>query len=199
MWKCVHCSTEVQFATANSQNKTAHLRKHGITQHGRKEPRQWIQNIAESSPPPEADPLRRTGSYVELTHAVQRNPFQEALIAFIVVCQMAMSLVADEIFLTFLRVLYPSIHKLMPGCGNTMRVLIIDAFKVRKAKLKETLKRAPSKTSFSFDLWTSPNHLALLGIVVHFINEFGQNQSVRGFSVLKSLLDLKLMFYYRYF
>jgi hypothetical protein len=34
---------------------------------------------------------------------------------------------------------------------------------------------------------------------VHFINEFGQNQSVRGFSVLKSLLDLKLMFYYRYF
>jgi hypothetical protein len=59
-----------------------------------------------------------------------------------------------------------------------MRSWIMDAFIEKKAKLKLSLSKANSKINFSFDLWTSPNHKALLGIVAHFIDEFGQNQSV---------------------
>ena len=40
------------------------------------------------------------------------------------------------------------------------------------------LQKSVSNINFSFDLWTSPNHLALLGLVAHFIDEKGQNQSM---------------------
>ncbi|KJZ70066.1 hypothetical protein HIM_10549 [Hirsutella minnesotensis 3608] len=123
-------------------------------------------------------PIRQSGSYVQLATTVKRAPFEEALIAFFVVCQIALRLVADELFVGFLRIVYPSIDKLLPGCGNTLRALVLEAFNKRKEHLKEVLARSVSKIHFSFDLWTSPNHLALLGVVAHFIDEFGQNQSI---------------------
>lgn len=185
IWKCKHCN-EVQFADANSQNKPAHLRVHGISKHGRKNPREWFQR---SSLPPsnsdsgdddeDATPIRQSGSYVQLTTAVKKAPFEEALIAFFVVCQIALRLVADELFVAFLRIVYPSIDKLLPGCGNTLRAMVMEAFNKRKKHLKGLLARSASKIHFSSDLWTSPNHLAFLGVVAHFIDEFGQNQSVR--------------------
>lgn len=189
IWKCKHCN-EVQFADANSQNKPTHLRVHGISKHGRKTPREWFQRS--SLAPSNSDsglsgddnedttPIRQSGSYVQLTTAVKKAPFEEALIAFFVVCQIAIGLVADELFVAFLRIVYPSIDKLLPGCGNTLRALVMEAFNKRKKHLKGVLARAVSKIHFSFDLWTSPNHLALLGVVAHFIDEFGQNQSVRS-------------------
>ncbi|KJZ69845.1 hypothetical protein HIM_10773 [Hirsutella minnesotensis 3608] len=63
----------------------------------------------------------------------------------------------------------------MTRCG---RAILLEAFNKRKEHLKEVLARSVSKIHFSFDLWTSPNHLALLGVVAHFIDEFGQNQSI---------------------
>jgi hypothetical protein len=95
-----------------------------------------------------------------------------------VVCQIALRLVADKLFVGFLRIVYLSINKLLLGCGNTLRSLVIGAFNKRKEHLKGVLARSVSKIHFSFDLWTSLNHLALLGVVAHFIDEFGQNQSV---------------------
>jgi hypothetical protein len=52
------------------------------------------------------------------------------------------------------------------------------AFIKRKAELKLSLSKANSKIHFSFDLWTSPNHLALLGIVAYYIDQYSQNQLV---------------------
>ncbi|KJZ68600.1 hypothetical protein HIM_12009 [Hirsutella minnesotensis 3608] len=170
---------------ANSQNKPTHLLVHGISKHGRKTPREWVQRS--SLAPSTSDsgdyheyttPIRQSGSYVQLATTVKRAPFEEALIAFFVVCQIALRLVADELFVGFLRIVYPSIDKLLPGCGNTLRALVLEAFNKRKEHLKEVLARSVSKIHFSFDLWTSPNHLALLGVVAHFIDEFGQNQSI---------------------
>ncbi|KAF5120944.1 putative AC transposase [Metarhizium anisopliae] len=184
IWKCKHCS-EVQFADANSQNKPTHLLVHGISKHGRKTPREWVQRsyLAPSNSDSGDDngdttPIRQSGSYVQLATTVKRAPFEEALIAFFVVCQIALRLVADELFVGFLRIVYPSIDKLLPGCGNTLRTLVLEAFNKRKEHLTGVLARSVSKIHFSFDLWTSPNHLALLGVVAHFIDEFGQNQSI---------------------
>jgi hypothetical protein len=59
-----------------------------------------------------------------------------------------------------------------------VRKWIIKAYKDRKVELKKYLARSASKIHFSFDLWTSPNNLALLGLVAHFVDEHGQNQSV---------------------
>jgi hypothetical protein len=122
--------------------------------------------------------LRQSESYVALGTAVLINPFIDALVAFIVICQMAISLVADELFIEFLQVIFPKIKDILPGCGKSMRGYIIKAYEQRKVKVKDILARSKSKIHFSFDLWTSPNHLALIGIIAHFVDDHGRNQSV---------------------
>jgi len=47
-----------------------------------------------------------------------------------------------------------------------------------KAIKAAELQAVQGMIHFSFDLWTSPNHLALMGIVAHYIDKYGQNQSV---------------------
>ena len=97
--------------------------EHGITKDGRKTPRpthNWRQthtnNESETTPV-----LRQNEQYASLVTAVKVTPFQHALVAFIVICQMAMSLVADKLFVEFLKVIFPKIETLLPGCGKTMR------------------------------------------------------------------------------
>lgn len=52
------------------------------------------------------------------------------------------------------------------------------AFEDRKVRMKEELHKAISKIHFSFNLWTSPSHLALMGVVAYYIDESRKNQSV---------------------
>jgi hypothetical protein len=51
-------------------------------------------------------------------------------------------------------------------------------YMARKKEKLEELAKVKGMIHFSFDLWTSPNHLALIGIIAHYVNNFGQNQSV---------------------
>lgn len=65
--------------------------------------------------------------------------------AFYVVCQIALRLVADELFVVFLRIVHSSIDKLLPGCGNTLRALVLEAFNKRKEHIRGVLARSVSK------------------------------------------------------
>jgi hypothetical protein len=102
---------------------------------------------------------------------------------------MAFNLVTNDVFFEFLHTIYPSISEILPSSGNTIRGWIIDAFEARKEKVKQALEKSCSLIHFSFDLWTSPNHMALLGVIAHFIDEFGQNQSVSSVSCILDFLE----------
>lgn len=197
MWKCKHCN-ELQFATANNKNKETHLDKnHGITKHGNKTPRSnpFRQTHLGHTPAEPRENIRQTEAYVQLPVVVKSSFFQDALVAFIVLCHMALSLVESAVFIEFLTVLYPSLNqsKLLPA-KDTMRTWIISAFEVRKDRMKTMLQKSKSKIHFSFDLWSSPNHLALLGIVAHFVDARAQNQSVSRciLSSMPSIIPLVL-------
>jgi hypothetical protein len=184
IWHCAHCD-ETQYAEANCRNKESHLLKaHRISKHGNKVPQQPLDRYIKRDGTNATPPLRQSEAYVNLTTSVMRDPFTDALITFLVICQMALSLVANEVFLEFLEQLYPTIRKILPHSSHTIREYIINAFKARKQKLKESLAMSQSKISFSFDLWTSPNHMALLGIIGHYIGEHGQKQSVSAISLV---------------
>src|SRR6266536_588490 len=92
---------------------------------------------------------------------------------------MAMSLVVDHIFVEFLQIIYPYVAQFLPACRNTVYTYILEHFTIRKQQMKEFLVKSSSKISFSFDLWTSLNHLTLLGILAHFVDKHSQTQSVR--------------------
>ena len=187
-WHCKHCNY-LQMSTANSGTKKQHLlQAHGISEHGNKKPRKHLSfntpaadTAAESMPPPTETTIRQAEGFSNLAVQVMVEPFKKALIAFLVICQMPFSLLDNVVFLEFLIMLFPKVESLIPG-KTTVRKWIIIAFQNRRGQLKGELQKAQSLVHFSFDLWTSPNHLALLGIVAHFVDEFGQNQSVSAFA-----------------
>jgi hypothetical protein len=124
-WKCKHCN-EIQHAEANSENKPLHLQQaHGITKTGRKTPIP-ISQIKFSIPPdPDNPTIRQSQAYVQLTTRVIQKPFKDALIALVVICQLALSLVVNNLFYGFLKVIFPKINDVLPKDGDIIRRWII--------------------------------------------------------------------------
>ncbi|KAG4275822.1 hypothetical protein FPRO04_14338 [Fusarium proliferatum] len=56
-------------------------------------------------------------------------------------------------------------------------LLVIDAFRSKKQRLREDLRQARSRISISFDLWTSPNPYAVLGVIAMWIDTAGKRQT----------------------
>ncbi|RKK06906.1 hypothetical protein BFJ66_g18515, partial [Fusarium oxysporum f. sp. cepae] len=56
----------------------------------------------------------------------------------------------------------------------TIRKWIMRQYEDQKEKVKQRIQSAKSRIHISCDLWTSPNSLANLGIVAHYVTEDGQ-------------------------
>ena len=154
------------------------MKKHRITKTGRKTLIPFGKIKFTSILNPDHLTIRQAGVYVQLTITIIRKPFKDALVALVVICQLALSLVVNDLFYGFLKVLFPKVDDVLPRHGNTIRKWIMNAFELRKNRLKQSLSKCQSLVHFSFDLWTSPNHKALLGVVAHYIDENGVLQSV---------------------
>ena len=70
-------------------------------------------------------------------------------------------------FRRFLEVLSP---RLARSSGNTVRNWIITEFKQKQKQIKAQLDSSKRSIHLTFDLWTSPNHLSIVGVHGHFIN-----------------------------
>ncbi len=67
------------------------------------------------------------------------------------------------------------IEALLPK-ANTVRAWIMSAFQSRRVDVKASLQSARSRIAISFDGWSSPNDLMLLGIVGHWIDKEKQQR-----------------------
>jgi hypothetical protein len=47
-------------------------------------------------------------------------------------------------------------------------------YNIEKLRIKTEVQSAFSKVYFTVDLWTSPNYLAIIGIIAYYITETGQ-------------------------
>ncbi|KAK4170578.1 hypothetical protein QBC36DRAFT_201105, partial [Triangularia setosa] len=68
------------------------------------------------------------------------------------------------------------LQEVLPHSGDTIRAWMKAEFEAEKELLKDELARSPYKKHLTFDLWTSPNQYALLGITVHFVDQSQQLQ-----------------------
>lgn len=62
----------------------------------------------------------------------------------------------------------PEAAKLLPSSSNTIKAWILVCFRRQKSLLKDSLQQSVSQIHFTLDLWTSPNHIAFLGVIAHF-------------------------------
>ncbi|KAJ6436023.1 transposase-like protein [Purpureocillium lavendulum] len=64
----------------------------------------------------------------------------------------------------------------LPDTHETVKKWITRQFDTEKEKVKQRIQSATSRVHISCDLWASPNTLAILGVVAHYVTEDGQLQ-----------------------
>jgi hypothetical protein len=117
---------------------------------------------------------------------VQLDRFKTALVLWIVMGHIALSCVENEAFRGLIELLNPRIHEYLYKSGDSVRRLVMDNFIRKKDRIRATLQAARSRIHISFDLWTSPNHHAVLGIIAHFLGEdLTTKRAMLGLKVLQ--------------
>jgi hypothetical protein len=89
---------------------------------------------------------------------------------FIVACSLPLRLVECPEFREFLSYLNQDIDTWLPKNHQSIRTWIFRQYNDHKEKTKQFIQVSRSKVHISCDLWTSPNSLAILGVVAHFIS-----------------------------
>jgi hypothetical protein len=150
-WQCNYCSTScVSISTTPPRN---HLEAvHGVVDpkgEGHKDPKQPIFDIR---PPIRRDVLRKL--IVEWI-VERRHAFSET-----------QSLALRKIF----EYLNPK-STIALKTRNTVKADTDKYFAAAKATVKERLSQARSRIHISYDLWSSPNHKAMIAIVAHWTAE----------------------------
>ncbi len=100
--------------------------------------------------------------------------------------QIALSVIENKQFRDFIVFFSKSLFELLPASGNTIRRWIIDIYKDRKAAfIADVRYNAQNLIHVFFNLWTSPNSLAFITVVIYYINN---NYKIRTrFIILRRL------------
>lgn len=97
--------------------------------------------------------------------------FKDSLVNWVVDSDLPFKAVQHHEFRTMLSILNGRmIDTLMPETGKTIAAWVDKKHLQGHTQLKESLAASPYKKHLSFDLWTSPNGLSLLGVVVHYFD-----------------------------
>jgi hAT family protein len=102
--------------------------------------------------------------------------FKELLIRWVVYCHIAFFQLENQYFRDLLFFLNPTLLNHLPKAARTIRSWVMHAFLSKKQRLRGDLQRSRSRVSISFDLWTSPNPYAILGVVAMWIDATGKRR-----------------------
>lgn len=86
--------------------------------------------------------------------------------------------VRDTKFRTWIEYVNPVANRMLPDSDSTIKAHAEALFQEGKQRLRHILATALSDIHITCDMWTSPNHLGLLGVVGHFTSEKGELQVV---------------------
>lgn len=103
--------------------------------------------------------------------------FKRLLLRWMVYCFIAFRMIENDYFRALLNWLNKGVGQLLPHAASTLRQWIINEYEQQKVLVIEELSKAISNVHLSFDLWSSPNHYAIMGIYGHFINAAGHRRT----------------------
>jgi len=98
---------------------------------------------------------------------------EQLYVRFLTACNIPFHLVQREEFRTLIRYINKDADTWLPSSHSTVRKWTIRTFQHEKNHIKQLLQSALSKVHLTVDLWTSPNSLAFIGIIGHYIAENG--------------------------
>lgn len=159
-----------------SSNVTNHLRDvHHVAKDGelptKKRKLSIIDQLQLSASQPREQAIVNT-----LTQNYNHHRFKALLVRWVVHDNIAFHKIESRRFRDFVTYLHPSTENSLPS-DKTLKAWLIQAFRLGKDDVLRRLQQSIGKVTISFDLWSSRNMLALLGICVHFLDGNGRYQS----------------------
>jgi hypothetical protein len=98
-------------------------------------------------------------------------------VGYIVDCDLPFTALESVYIKELLKQLDPGFAQELPQSRSTIGRDIKEIFESKMTAVKADLTKALSQIHISFDLWTSPNNLAMISIFGHFINQKKKPQS----------------------
>lgn len=177
VWCCQYCDTRpdpVIYNAASTDNAARHLgTKHDIydpsdtddvsSGPSRKRARTGAISVLEM--------VKRT-SGKQIIVVNEETKLKEEICAWIVDANVPMWCVRHQTFQKMLLRLNPGlVQAVVPQSDTTIKRWLVDMYKQHKANIMSSLENSLSKIHISFDLWTAPNALPLIGVVGHWLDQ----------------------------
>jgi len=175
IWRCRYCLKEY-LESGGTKIIISHLKEHSIDISSAQETRTTsIQsNIADAFHKAEqTNHKRRCLSTIE-TQALDPAVIEQLYVRWITTCGVSFRMATLVEFRALLYYLNPEIDNWLPNSIPTIRTWTLRTYEAHKQQIKHKIQAALSKVHFTVDLWTSPNSLAILGIIAHYMSESGQ-------------------------
>ncbi|WKT54000.1 Lysophospholipase, catalytic domain [Fusarium oxysporum f. sp. vasinfectum] len=105
------------------------------------------------------------------------NKAKELTVGWIVTANLPFTAPSNPYLRRMLDLHDASLAKEVPWSRQSVRDTMRKLFEVKKGAISCQLEKAVTKISFSFDMWTSPNRYAFLGLHAHYLDASYQVQS----------------------
>ena len=190
-WMCSQCWNKKKFK-AYKTTSTFHIKKHLDLDHSvmetstqSEESTALPSGAADASDEAQSEDTDDDKPRKWVTRFTFRT-LKQRLIQWIVVMHITFSQVENDWFRAFLAVFHTKLAALIPKSGNTIRAWIIEDFRQRQSDIAKQLRQIKGLIHLSFDLWTSPNHLALVAVIGHYVSsEYKLETTLLGLRRLK--------------
>lgn len=179
-WRCKHCN-KTYSCSGGTAAPAKHLTDpppdgHGLLKGAPRTARVAnIRTILEQSRlAAEDNPRKRRRLNDQPGESIDPDQLEGLYVRFITACSLPFRLIECPEFRALLTSLNADINTWLPDTHETIRKWIMRQYVVQKEKIRQRIQSAKSRIHISCDLWTSPNSLAMLGIVAHYVTEDGQ-------------------------
>lgn len=161
-WRCNLCAQK--YRASGTDKAAAHIKsKHWINHNG---PMARHDSVL-------IQQRRLSSSGSLLREKVDASTFRTLLLKWIICMHISFSQVESKYFRQMMVYVNPVLESgnLLPKSGNTIRDWVMKDFGKCKEQITRKLAESEGQVHLSFDLWTSPNSLALLGVVGHWMSK----------------------------
>ncbi|KAI8412223.1 hypothetical protein FOFC_08853 [Fusarium oxysporum] len=122
----------------------------------------------------EENPRKRRRLNDQSGDSIEPDQLEALYVRFITACSLPFRLVECPEFRALLAYINNDIETWLPDTHDTVKTWIMRQYECQKERVKQRIQSAKSRIHISCDLWTSPNSLAILGVVAHYVTEDGQ-------------------------
>jgi hypothetical protein len=182
-WRCRYCPKTYALSGGTSviMDHLCHPPSeegHGLERHAARDAHAKNQQTTIQSAMKQAEeyPYKRRRLGASPGGSIKPRVLEVLWVNVLAACSLALRLTAVPQFRAFLAYLNADIDVWLPKSHHSIREWVMRQFEDQKDQMKLKIQSAQSKIHVSCDLWTSPNSLAILGIIAHFIDEEGKLQ-----------------------